>query len=867
MCASKRTKRKKSVKKQAQASCEQWPGEGFFHSLIQYAPNVILFLSQDHRIIEFNPEAERLYGCRRSDVLGKDYFELFLPVEVREAVAADIEKVLKGEISRGFENVVIAHNGQEHVLSWNVARVLDSDEKPIGILAIGLDITDLKQSDSALIQERDKLQALMDGITRAGIGIDIVGDDYRILFQNETLEQRFGDIRGEPCYKHYMSQESPCDRCTVLEAIQQNSAVELEHKGLDGRDYQIFSAPLPETDGSVNKAIEIVMDITERKQAEEAMKKSSIIINSTTDAVICTDTVGNITFWNKGAEIIYGYRKEEVIGKSISIIYKDQDLHVLESMIADLMEGKDIPGLEVTCIDKNKQDVEVLLSLTTIKDKDGNITEFVGITKDITEHKQAQRALVESEERYRTLYENAGDAIFIMEGDKFIDCNQKTLEMFACQKEQIIGETPYRFSPSIQPDGMDSVTKACAKIKAALEGTPQHFEWKHQRLDGTLFDVGVSLNAVELSTGPCIQAIVRDITERKQAEEAQKESEERFRKLSEAAFEGIAFSEGGMLVDANKAFVEIYDSSLEELKGKQVIELVAPEHRELVTKKIRSGYEGTYEHRGLRKDGSLIDLEIQGRNVTYRGRNVRLTAIRDITERKKAERRIQEYQGQLKSLASELALAEERERRRIAAGLHDDIAQKLAMAKLGLQTLHASLADTDLSQSLEKQCHIMEQIVEDARSLTFELSNPLLYQVGLDAAVESHLSKQIQDELGIECKFRIEGPHSSLDDNIKVVLFQAVRELIANVVKHANASTLEVCITNSEEELKIVVEDDGIGFDPARIGPHGVEKGGFGLFNIRERLEYLGGNLEIESGREKGACVIMSVPIKTDAVV
>jgi signal transduction histidine kinase len=160
----------------------------------------------------------------------------------------------------------------------------------------------------------------------------------------------------------------------------------------------------------------------------------------------------------------------------------------------------------------------------------------------------------------------------------------------------------------------------------------------------------------------------------------------------------------------------------------------------------------------------------------------------------------------------------------------------------------------------------MEQIVEDARSLTFELSNPLLYQVGLDAAVESHLAKHIQGEFGIECEFKSEGPLSSLGDDIKVVLYQAVRELLANIIKHANASKVGVCITNSGDELKVTVEDDGVGFDPARIGPHDVGEGGFGLFNIRERLEYLGGNLEIESGREKGACVIMSIPIQADAV-
>ena len=161
----------------------------------------------------------------------------------------------------------------------------------------------------------------------------------------------------------------------------------------------------------------------------------------------------------------------------------------------------------------------------------------------------------------------------------------------------------------------------------------------------------------------------------------------------------------------------------------------------------------------------------------------------------------------------------------------------------------------------------MEQIVEDVRSLTFELSNPLLYQVGLEAAVESHLNKRIQDEFGIKCKFKSEGSHSTLDSDIKVVLFQAVRELIANVIKHANASVLEVSIINSDEGLKVIVKDNGVGIDINRKGSHVVGESGFGLFNIRERLEYLGGSLNIESGCKKGTCVIMSLPNNADWVV
>ncbi|MHC4534208.1 MAG: PAS domain-containing sensor histidine kinase [Planctomycetota bacterium] len=747
MCASNNNKGKDIGKEPQKVSCDQWSSEGFFHSLIQYTPNVILFLSKDHQILEFNPGAERLYGRRRADVLGKDYFELFLPVEVREAVAADIEKVLTGETSIGFENVVIARNGQQRKLSWNISRVLDANDKPIGIVATGQDITEPRQTESALREERDKLQALMDGITRAGIGIDIVGADYRVLFQNETLEQRFGDIRGEPCYKHYMTQEYPCDHCPVVEAIQQNAAVESEQKGLDGQDYQIFSAPLPEDDGSVNKAIEIVLDITERKQAQEKLRQKDYIIESASSAIVTADLDGKMTYANPTFFEMWGINNpDEFLDKSFTDYWMVADKY---NEIMDALQNK---GEWTDEIQARRQDGSIFyvqVSAALVKDKDGNPVSLMSSSVDITDQKKAEEELKESEEKYHKLFDTAFDGFLVMEGYKFIDCNEIIFKDYGLKnKNEIVGLYPWDISPPKQPDGRSSKEKALELMDKAYAGEPQRFYWKHQYAEGEFFDMDISLN--------------------------------RF-----------------------------------DVKGKQYL----------------------------------------------------MIAQRNITERKQAERRIQEYQGQLKSLASELSLAEERERRRIAAGLHDDIAQKLAMAKFGLQSLQASAVDADLSQSLEKQCQVMEQIVEDARSLTFELSNPLLYEVGLEAAVESHLAKRIQQEFEIECKFKSEGPLSSLGDDIKVVLFQAVRELLANVVKHANASKVGVCITNSEDELKVIVEDDGAGFNPARIGPHRVGEGGFGLFNIRERLEYLGGNLEIESGRKKGACVIMSIPIKADTAV
>ncbi len=230
-----------------------------------------------------------------------------------------------------------------------------------------------------------------------------------------------------------------------------------------------------------------------------------------------------------------------------------------------------------------------------------------------------------------------------------------------------------------------------------------------------------------------------------------------------------------------------------------------------------------------------------------------------IIEHHRARERVLEYQEELRYLASQVSLTEERERRRIAVALHDQVGHTLAIAKFKLEDLRESVPAGALDEILE----LINQTIKDTRSLTFELSPPVLHELGFEAALE-WLTKQAREQHPIASEFTDDGLPKPLGEDMRIVLFQAVRELLVNVAKHAHAKKVKVSASRTGDTIKICVEDDGVGFDPFEVASHRGKEGGFGLFNISERLGYLDGSMEISSMPGSGTRVTLIAPLKSE---
>jgi signal transduction histidine kinase len=232
-----------------------------------------------------------------------------------------------------------------------------------------------------------------------------------------------------------------------------------------------------------------------------------------------------------------------------------------------------------------------------------------------------------------------------------------------------------------------------------------------------------------------------------------------------------------------------------------------------------------------------------------------LGLIEDITAEKAMEEEIAAYQEQLRDLAAELTMAEEKERRRLAEELHDHISQVLALSQLKLGALKQELADSQVSQSLDEVRGHLSRVIKTTRSLTAELGSRLLNELGLEAGVQ-WLADKFREQYGLNIEVQC-NLGDSLEPVKNTLLFRVARELLINVVKHAQAHKVKISLIENNGELQLLVADDGVGLAEANHG----SLDSFGLFSIGERLRSLGGRLDIDSSPGRGARVSITLPV------
>lgn len=261
----------------------------------------------------------------------------------------------------------------------------------------------------------------------------------------------------------------------------------------------------------------------------------------------------------------------------------------------------------------------------------------------------------------------------------------------------------------------------------------------------------------------------------------------------------------------------------------------------------------------LRSVNRATEKLVEMRTKELQATNERLKE--EIRNRKGTENRLRKHQKQLAKLSSELLLTEERERRQIAKDLHDRIGHNLTISRLKLGELKIEAVKYKLLDKINEIETYIKQTIKDTRNLTFEISPPILYEIGLEAALE-WLAEQISEQYHIHVEFFDDGNPKPLDQRSRVLAFRASRELLLNTAKHSGAKTAKISISCWNHNILVEVEDNGCGFEPSSTDSYMDRNGCFGLFSIQERLDYLNGQFELKSDIGNGTHAKIIVPME-----
>ncbi len=487
---------------------------------------------------------------------------------------------------------------------------------------------------------------------------------------------------------------------------------------------------------------------------------------------------------------------------------------------------------------------------------------------------QAESALRDSERKYRELVENVNSIIMRTTTEGIITFfNPYAQEFFGYSRDEIIGQNVIgTIIPETDDEGHDN--RKAAQERRQHPDRYRLYEHVNMRKNGGQVWVAWRNEAVRDDSGQVLEllSIGIDITDRKRAEQALEQQRAFLETLLETIPNPVFYKNlDGTYIGCNTAFEQMVALPRREIIGKTVHQLASREAADMYAAKdaelLASLGTQVYEGKVLFGPGEwrqAIFSKAVFRDSSGEPAGI-IGVVADITELKLLQEELQNRQARLQQLTHELSLVEERERRQLATDLHDRVSQTLALTKIKLGTLGNVMRNPQNADALEDIEQTLNKLIEETRTLCFELSPPILYELGLSAAVE-WLSDGLRRQHGLEVRLDIADnlPEERIDESVRIFAFRSIRELLTNAAKHAQVKSAELSINTDQDRLIIQVTDQGAGFNAAdlTLPPHAG--GGFGLLSIRERIQHIGGTCEVRSAPGAGTLVRLTTPFSLD---
>ncbi|MCU0332151.1 MAG: PAS domain S-box protein [Ignavibacteriaceae bacterium] len=865
------------------------------HHFFEESPDIkIIIDGQDLKIIDAN-SAARKYFKNLINTQKERYLTDIFPTGVSKN---QVKKIINNSAKKTFHIhslELLSNNGTIHKMSADVVKVKVKNRKLLECkFEKKIKSPLIENTNDELQRIRHKLKSLFDNNPLMIFIIDRKGiiKEVNLLGAGE-LGYKVEELLGKSVNKVFLKEDRKIVNEQILECVNNPGKMfNWEIRKVRKNGELIWVKEKACTIPSNGKSAEVLIvcdNISKLKEAEKSIIDSTKKIKNIFDAspygvhIYDLNESGELIFsgYNPAADKILRINHSHLINKKIEEAFPSLILTDIPDIYKNIAKHGNHFDNKLVEYEDNR--VRGAFDVSAIQIEPNKIAAFFS---DITEKRKAFEELEKSELKFKSLFELANDAIFLMDSEIFIDCNHKTLEMFECKAEDIVGKPPYEFSPEKQTDGRSSKESSLEKIIAAMDGIPQRFEWKHKKLNGELFDAEVNLSRIVLSNNVLIQAIVRDITERKKSEEALKESEERFRSLIDNMIEAALIIDWkGEIIFANNSAARLVGmENPAQGIGKKVFEFLHPHFIPKVSdalvrlRKNPAPFVDEYIVKTILNEELWV--ESLGINIIISNNKYILVTLRDITSRKNAETQLREA----KEKAEEL--------NRVKSNFLANMSHELRTPLVGIlgfaELLKDKLKEKETSEMADRILVSAGRLM-DTLNLLLDLSRIEAKKVDINLApnripelVESQIllfeAVAERKNLFLETEIIDHNLFAKVDEQI---FRQIINNLVNNALKYTYTGGVSISVDSiledSKSYVRVRVKDTGIGIPEESLGlifqefrqvsegfNRHFEGTGLGLTITKNFVEMMNGQILVKSTVGSGSTFTVLFPLLKD---
>ena len=859
------------------------------------------FLEQDHWLQRITETAPGIIGTLR---LGSDGtlsmpwvtpgYEKYYGVKVQELerdISILFERIHPDDVVRVQETIAesarsmapwhceyrVRHPQKGEI--WLEGRARPTLEADGAIVWFGFlhDIRERKGVEQALLESEERFRLAFES---AAIGMALLALDGRWLRVNSCLCEMFGRSEEQLFQISSRLLTHPDDlarehayRQRLIKGEVPYVRLEKRYRHRDGRylRVQLTASAIRAKDGSPLYFVVQIEDLSRLIEAEERVSLMDFALSHVQEAAYLLDDQARFHYVNDEACRRLGYSREELLRMTVAEIDLDWSNDRLRECWFTTSER---PPEIIESRNRTKAGVifpvEISVSHFELDGQHYNLA----LARDISERKRLQAAQWDTERRYREVFDNSLECLYLLEVTedqrfRYIEINNAFKRSSGFHRDQLIGRYV----------GESSSAQTARKILDALErclASGESIEWEDElELPAGMLAVLSTFIPVRDEQGKIyrIVGISRDITERKQMENRLLASEQEFRALVENTPDVIArFDLQSRILYANPAAQRMFGCPLSFLLGKKTCE-VAPDSDQARFFQNKLEYiirtcKVTEEEISLdvpAKQGAKV-TSYQVRLVPERDQHEALVSVlavgRNVSAMRAAEQRLKESHAQLRQLSSYRETTREEERKRIAREIHDELGQQLTALRMGISLLRLQFGSEQpaLVERVQVLMGRIDETIQVVRNVATSL-RPSALNMGLISALE-WLVSEFSHNAGIPCRLRAPSARLELDDERATAVFRVIQESLTNVARHAHASRVDIHLECSAEHVLIEVRDNGRGFDPKQLS-----KGTLGMLGMRERGHMLGGTVIVDSTPGQGACVRVNIPFQIDSEV